>query len=42
MDLIVVVGLASFFVVATGYVKLCERIVGRQSVIPQSEVDDRG
>jgi len=42
MDVIVVVGMVSFFALAAGYVKLCERIVRSQSVVPPSEAADRG
>jgi hypothetical protein len=42
MDVIVIVGMVSFFAVAAGYVKLCEKIVGNQSSVSQSEPGDRG
>jgi hypothetical protein len=42
MDVIVIVGMVSFFAVAAGYVKLCEKIVGNQSSVSPSEPGDRG
>jgi hypothetical protein len=42
MDVIVIVGMVSFFAVAAGYVKLCEKIVGNQSALSQLEPGDRG
>jgi hypothetical protein len=41
MDVIVVVAMVSFFALAAGYVRFCERIVGSQSVVSPSEAADR-
>jgi hypothetical protein len=42
VDVIVIVGMVTFFAMAAGYVKLCEKIVGDQSAVSQSEPGDRG
>jgi hypothetical protein len=42
MDVIVIVGMVSFFAIGAGYVKLCEKIVGDQGSVSRSEAGDRG